>query len=273
MKNSKNLEKSRGVVVFAFNTDVDYVTIADRTSRLINHSLGLPVTLITDADSDPKFDYDQVIRVNPQGNTTRTDLNDFVVTWKNFGRYLAYELSPYEETVLVDTDYVVLDDSLNTLFSIPFDYRLMHHNTNPDNTDYGTMGETSLPFVWATVILFRKSPRAQMLFSLVGRIQRNYNYYRALYNIQARNYRNDYAFAIANNILNGYNLNIDQSIPWSMFTVDKKIKQIQLTNTQVRIYHEDTAVVTPYQNIHVMDKEYLLSRDFEQVVGAICEPT
>ena len=273
MKNLKSSEKSRGVIVFAFNTDVDYVTIADRTSRLINHVSGLPVTLITNADSQPKFAYDHVIRIDPQGNTTRTDLDNRVVSWKNFGRYLAYDLSPYDETVLVDTDYVVLDNSLNTLFSTPFDYRLMHHNTNADNADYGTMGETSLPFVWATVILFRKSPRAQMLFDLAGRIQRNYNYYRALYNIQARNYRNDYAFAIANNILNGYNLNIDQSIPWSMFTVDKKIEQIRLTDTQIRIYHKDNAIVTPYQNIHVMDKEYLLSKDFEQVVEAICEPT
>ena len=57
-----------------------------------------------------------------------------------------------------------------------------------------------------------------------------------------------------------------------MFTIDKKIDYITLTDTQVRIFYEDTATVVPYQNIHVMDKDYLLSRDFEQVVEAICEP-
>jgi hypothetical protein len=270
--NSVDYAKSRGVVVFAFNTDVDYVAIADQTSRLTSHAMGLPVTLITDLYSEPKFDYDQVIRIDPQGSNTRLSLDNATVTWRNFGRYLAYEFSPYQETILIDTDYVVLDNSLNLLFETDFDYRLMHGNSSPDCADYGTMGETSLPFVWATVVLFRKTQRARLLFDLVGRIQRNYNYYRALYNIQARNYRNDYAFAIANCVISGYNLNIDQSIPWPMFTVEKKIERIQLTKSQVRVYHGDDAVVVPYQNIHVMDKEYLQSRDFQQVVEAICEP-
>jgi len=45
-----------------------------------------------------------------------------------------------------------------------------------------------------------------------------------------------------------------------------------LTDTQIRIYHSDAAVVVPYENIHVMDKTYLQTRDFEQVIEAICEP-
>jgi hypothetical protein len=265
--------KSRGVVVFAFNGAVDYVAIADRTSRLIQQYLGLPVTLITDNTADPKFNYDTVIRVNSDAGNTRLDLNGVQVEWKNFGRYRAYELSPYDETILLDTDYVVLDDSLLKLFATDFDYKLMHHNITDAGPSYELMGETSLPFVWATVVLFRKSERAQLFFSLVGRIQRNYSYYRALYNIRERNYRNDYAFAIANIILSGYNTNEDQGIPWPMYTVDQKINKIMLTDTQVHVHYEDTATVIPYQNIHVMDKDYLLSRDFEQVVEAICEPT
>ena len=273
MKNLKNSAKSKGVLVFAFNsTSVDYVTIADRTSQLISHNLNLPITLVTDLDADPKFAYDQVIRINSTEGNYRTDLNNQQVEWKNFGRYQAYELSPYEETLLVDTDYVVLDDSLLKLFKTDFDYKLMHHNATDAGPSYEMMGETSLPFIWATVILFRKTERAKLLFNLVGRIQRNYNYYRSLYNIREGNYRNDYAFAIANCIIGGYSLNEDQSIPWTMFTVDRKIERIMLTDNFVQIYYDDVATVIPYQNIHVMDKEYLLSRDFEQVVEAICEP-
>ena len=48
---------SRGAIVFAFNTSkVDYVAIADQSSRLIQHNLGLPVTIVTDPDSKPKFE-------------------------------------------------------------------------------------------------------------------------------------------------------------------------------------------------------------------------
>jgi hypothetical protein len=266
--------KSRGVVVFAFNTEtVDYVRIADNTSRLIAHSLNLPVTIITDIDSEPKFAYDNIIRIDPQGETTRQDLNNNTVVWRNIGRYLAYELSPYNETILIDTDYLVLDNSLLKLFDTEFDYRLMHHNYSPGEPISESMGETSLPFIWATVVLFRKCERTRLFFNLVGRVQRNYGYYRMLYNIRERNYRNDYAFAIANNIINGYSLNEDQGIPWPMFTIEKKINKIMLTDTQVEVHYEETATVIPYQNIHVMDKDYLLSRDFEQVVEAICDPT
>jgi hypothetical protein len=158
------------------------------------------------------------------------------------------------------------------LFATDFDYRLMHHNRTPLGASYEEMGETSLPFVWATVVLFRRTERTKLLFNLVGRIQRNYSYYRALYNIREGNYRNDYAFAIANCILGGYSLNEDQSIPWSMFTVEKQIDRMRLVDNQVRIYHDTQAVVTPRQNIHVMDKEYLQSEDFKQLVESIVEP-
>ena len=271
MKNSNVPAKSRGVVVFAFNTATDYVAIADQTSRLISHTLNLPVTLVTDFDSDPKFAYDRVIRVNLNDGDNFIGI-DTTKQWKNFGRYRAYELSPYEETVLLDTDYLVFDNSLSKLFATNFDYQLMHHNATEAGPSYEQMGETSLPFVWATVVLFRKTERARLFFNLVGRIQRNYSYYRNLYNIRERNFRNDYAFAIANNILSGYSLNEDRGIPWRMFTVDRKIEKIMLTDNFIQIHYEDEATMVPYQNIHVMDKNYLQSRDFEQLVEAICEP-
>jgi hypothetical protein len=260
-------------VLFAFNTDVDYVTIADRASRLIQHNLNLPVTLITDPDSEPEFNYDHVIRITNDADNFRTNLDNQHTSWRNFGRYLAYELSPYAETLLVDTDYLILNDSILKLFATDFDYKLMHHNCTPAGASYELMGETGLPFVWATVVLFRKTERSRLFFDLIGRIQRNYNYYRMLYNVREGNYRNDYAFAIANNIISGYLLNEDQGIPWTMFTIDKKIDKIMLIDNFLQVYYNKTATVVPYQNIHVMDKAYLLSRDFEQVVEAICGPT
>jgi len=267
MQNSANSVKSKGVVVFAINTDaVDYVKIADQTSRLVQKNLGLPVTLVTDGTATPKFAYDRVVVIDAQGDNWR----EGGVQWRNFGRHRAYELTPYDETILLDTDYLVLDDSLLTVFSTAFDYKLMHHNTNYMGAVYERMGETSLPFIWATVILFRKTQKSQLLFDLVGKIQRNYRYYRALYNIREGNYRNDYAFAIANNIINGYSLNESQGILWPMLTIEDQIERTVLTDTQIRIYHKDRAVVLPHQNIHVMDKAYLQSPDFEQLVEAIC---
>ena len=264
------------MLLFAFNTEiVDYVKIADLASKLIEKNLNLPITLCTYDDAVPGFAYDRVLRISrpDTAGNFRTNLDNEVVEWRNFGRYFAYNNSPYDETILLDTDYLVLDDSLLKLFETDFDYKLMHHNQTPTGASVEIMGETSLPFVWATVVLFRKTARTELFFNLIGRIQRNYSYYQALYNIRERNYRNDYAFAIANIIINGYNINEDQGIPWTMFTIEDKIESIPtITDNFIHVRHADRAVVVPHQCIHVMDKEYLQSKDFEQLVKDICEP-
>ena len=108
-----------------------------------------------------------------------------------------------------------------------------------------------------------------MLFELVGKIQRNYNYYRLLYNIREGNYRNDYAFAIANTILSGYHVNEQQGIPWRMFTVSSPIERIAATTTQIHVHLADKALVLPYQNIHVMDKAYLQTNNFRKLVNEL----
>jgi hypothetical protein len=266
MQNLNESAKPKGVVIFAFNsTTVDYVALADQTSRLVEHNLNLPITLITDLDANPKFNYDKVIRVQSEGGNVRTDAGDKIVEWRNFGRYLAYELSPYETTILIDGDYLVLDNSLSTLLEQDFDYRLMHHNQSPDGPAYEIMGYHGLNFVWATVVLFRKTKRAQQLFDLVGRIQRNYGYYKTLYN-GSGSYRNDYAFAIANMILNGYNPSEHKSIPWSMTTIEHKIERIDFKGSFLVVRHENFAVITPKQNLHIMDKDFLLSDEFREFV-------
>ena len=72
MKNSSELEKSKGVLVFAFNSrKVEYTAIADRTSKLIKKNTNLPVTIVTDIDAELKFDYDQIIRVDSKTGNVR----------------------------------------------------------------------------------------------------------------------------------------------------------------------------------------------------------
>jgi hypothetical protein len=274
MQNSNKSAKSkRGVILFAFNSpDVNYVGIADSASKLITHALNLPVTLVTDSCGQPKFEYDRIIRVDSfdQFSNFRTDLDGKTIAWKNFGRYTAYELSPYEETILIDTDYLVLDNSLIKLFETDFDYKIMHHNRDTNGPSLEEMGATSLPFVWATVVLFRKTDKAKMLFDMVGRVQRNYHYYCQLYNIPGGNYRNDYAFAIANCVLSGYNLNEDQGIPWTMLTIEQRVVSIQTKGSLLAVKMKDKAVVIPKQCVHVMDKDYLQSNDFARFVEEMC---
>lgn len=268
--NSKELEKSKttGVLVFAFNTNsVDYVSLADKTSRLTAKNLNLPITLVTDLDATPEFAYDNIIRVQSQSGNFRTE-NGEIKEWKNFGRYLAYELSPYDTTILLDGDYLVLDKSLLKLLEGDYDYRLMHNSHNPKDGLYQKMGFIGLPFVWATVVLFKKSQKTKQYFNLIGRIQRNYNYYKSLFGCDG-SYRNDYAFAIANLILNGYSIDEYKGIPWSMLTIEQPIMNIDFTDNFIIFKYPNRADVLPVQNVHVMDKHFLLSEKFTIFVDKV----
>ena len=255
MKNLNVQEKSKGIVLFAYNTPkVNYVEIAEQASRLITHSLKLPVTIITD-----RIDTQDNLRVGYAGGTP----------WYNTGRHLAYEVSPYDETILLDSDYLILDDSLIKILDLATDYSIMTHNQSPKQTMDGNMGMYSLNFVWATAVVFKKTAKSKLLFELVGRIQRNYDYYRKLYNIKAGNFRNDYAFAIADNIVNGYTPG--PGIPWTMLTIDNPITKIEIKNNKLIVREKESAHVIPRQCLHVMDKDYLLSDDYNSFVDKICQ--
>jgi hypothetical protein len=255
MTNLNKSVKSRGVVLFAFNTDtVDYELIADRASKLITHALNLPVTVITEMAS----------------KQTNTRLGYAHGTqWFNGDRYRAYELSPYDETLLLDSDYLVLDDTLLKILDTTADYNIMTDNQNFYQTMTGNMGEMSLNYVWATAIAFKKTNKSNLLFDLVGRVQNNYGYYSKLYNIRRGNFRNDYAFAIADNIINGYAPS--PGIPWTMLTVDKTVKALEIKNNKIVVREDDTVHVIPQQSLHVMDKAYLQSDAYDEFIEQVCK--
>jgi hypothetical protein len=255
MTNLNASAKSRGVVLFAFNTDtVDYELIAERASRLITHTLNLPVTVITEM-SDAQIN----TRVGYAHGTQ----------WFNGDRYRAYELSPYDETLLLDSDYLVLDRALLKMLDATADYNIMTDNQNFVQTMTGNMGEMSLNYVWATAIVFKKTLKSKMLFDLVGRVQHNYRYYCKLYNIRSSNFRNDYAFAIADNIINGYSAS--SGIPWTMLTVDKTVKALEIKNNKIIVREDDVAHVISQQSLHIMDKAYLQSDSYEEFIDTICK--
>ena len=271
MKNSKKLEKSKGVVLVAFNTEeLNYVSIADNCARLVSQQLNLPVTLITDNNSSPVFEYDKVIRTEYTGNNSRYD---FVikkqVRWNNFNRYKVYEYSPYDCTLLIDSDYLILDDSLLKLFDVVDDYLIIKNNLDIPLGTTNQMGNCSLPFLWATVVVFNKTQKTKLLFDFVGRVQRNWGYYRSLFNIDGAQYRNDFAFTIADILVNGNHLENKTHIPFSMLTISKQLKQLELHENLLLIREENKVIVSPLQNLHIMDKHYLQSENFKKFVTCL----
>jgi hypothetical protein len=258
MKNLKKLEKSRGIVAFAYNVStIDYVSIARKTLELASKRLGISYTLVTDEE----------FKNDLHTNRYDIDTGQFV-QWRNVGRHHAYSLSPYDETLVIDVDYLILDDNLNKIFDVDWDYLLARTSTALTVDWPSDMGENSLPYVWATVFAFRKTPRAELFFNLIDRIQKNYAYYCALFNVQERNFRNDYAFAMADVILNGYTLD-KKSIPGSILAVDQTIESITLDKGKVVVKDKNKSYVLPQTNLHIMSKSYLQSQNCKDFIDRI----
>lgn len=270
MKNSSELEKSKGILLFAFSTEqVNYIKIAERCCQLIKRQTSLPVTLVTDTQLT-SHGFDQVICANNQFENVRLGLDSGRV-WRNGNRYMAYEFSPYDTTLLIDTDYLMLDQSLFNLMDLTNDYQIINENNYLATPNYVKMGPLSLNHIWATGIIFNKTKKSQLLFSLAGRIQRNYTYYKNLYQITSNNFRNDFAFTIANHVLNGYSTSAQTILPYKLLTLENKIKSIELAGSFLKVKDTAGVFVIPQQNIHVLDKDYLLSDSYAKLVEQICQ--
>jgi hypothetical protein len=111
---------TRGAILFAFNNQkFDYYKMAVATAKRINHFLNMPVTVVTNDDSitDTTYKFDHTITVEAD----KTNYREKQI-WINKGRYQAYELSPYDETLLLDTDYMINSTKLLSVFDYYDDF-------------------------------------------------------------------------------------------------------------------------------------------------------
>ena len=210
-------EMSKGIVMFAYNGAYDYVDMARTSAALAKRHLKLPVTLITDQAVDyPEFD---TVIVHE-----RTDPEQLVMTdgelkpWHNQNRNTVYALTPYEQTLVIDADYFVMNSRLKNLFDINLDFAC--YNTAQDITGIvelqSNIGNTSIPMQWATVMYFRRSELAEAVFDFMLYIRQNYEFYSLMYNFRADKYRNDFALSIAIQTLTGYNIGNFAQIPGTL---------------------------------------------------------
>jgi hypothetical protein len=225
MGKSKQKTLTRGVLIFAFNNEqTDYVAMAAWSAKNIRKHLGLPVAIVTDVgDSSRSQTFDKVISAIPASGGTRY-FEDYQtsVTWHNAGRPDAYSLTPWDETLVLDADYVVASSELNKLWSSKADFmcykNALDMSTGKLMTGLNTFGQYNMPMWWATVMMFRKSNTAQYIFDCMNMVRNNWQHYRDLYGIAKATYRNDFALSIALGIVSGHTGVVDE-IPGTLLSV------------------------------------------------------
>lgn len=228
-----------GALIFAFNNEsIDYVSMATWSAKNIQRHLGIPVSLVTDAEVNSSV-FDQIIYTAVENSTNTRYFGDVgTVTWHNLNRMDAYTLTPYSQTLVLDADYVVASNQLQSILDSQEDF--MCHRTAYDVTglqtfdDLNVFGQYQFPMWWATVMMFRTSERARLIFESMSMIRDNWTHYRNLYANSRSTYRNDHALSIALNIENGHTLQTTD-IPWQLASLTPGHQLTQLDSDRYRV--------------------------------------
>lgn len=267
---------SKGVLLFAYNNEsVDYVKQANYLAKRIRKYLDLPTSIVTDIDIAAKYpnyaeNFDEIIFLSTQTLSTKRyqdgALYKTKLNFKNAGREMSYELSPYEETLVMDTDYIIASDTLNNCFVQQKDLLLyknaVHLGVYTNTPEFKTISDTSVDFYWATVIFFRKTELNKIFFDLVKHIKENYWHYRSVFQFSNTTYRNDFAFSIAAHIMNGYQKgNFVGKMPGTKFyTIDRDVL-IEIKDNTFKFLVEKEQRLGEYtlakltdSDIHIMNK-------------------
>lgn len=284
--------KSKGILVFARNnSQVDYIKQARFLAQRARKHLDLPTTLVTDSPEYLKHEYpdwnsvfDQVISLvwkkddvdensilsNTENYSVKTFYDGTLVSkrldWKNNTRTLAYDVSPYYETLLLDSDIVICNDTFSKCFEQTHDFLIYKKATElaaiDRGDDFRRISDTSVDFYWATCVFFRKTETNKKFFDLVQHIHENWTHYNNIFQINSPYYRNDYALSIAIHIMSGYQLgDFAKSMPGKLyFSTDKSIlweisDESALFLLEKPTYDgEYTALKIKNSNLHVMNK-------------------
>jgi hypothetical protein len=268
---------TQGIVIFAQNNaSIDYVKLATFAAKRAQHFLDLPVSLITDArgwleTSQPDHPFDQVIDVEFSNTVQKRTFFDGSLfskhlEWKNFARNRAYDLSPYDKTLVIDSDYIINSSNLKIAFERDAELQIYSSNVDLANwrpvQEFTRINPYSIPFYWATAFVFEKNIATETFFNLISYIKLNWNYFRILYNIDTSLYRNDYAFSIAIHIMNNKSSgDFATELPGKMIFVKDKDVLVSIKESAMQFLIEKENYTGEYLlakteglDIHVMNK-------------------
>jgi hypothetical protein len=240
-----------GALIFARNNEhTDYVSMAHWSAKNIQRHLGIPTHIVTD---DSRTD---------SGSRHFADVG--TSAWHNTNRMDAYRLSPWDRTLVLDADYVVASNQLQSIIDCNADF-LAHrwaYDVTGCNDFQGLnwFGAVGMPMWWATVMVFNKSTQAKLIFETMAMIRDNWTHYRNIYKNSIPSYRNDHALSIALLIVNGHTLD-HPNIPWQLasLTPEHRLTQIEQDRYRVDFVNSEGKArwLELRQDFHAMGKQQL----------------
>ncbi len=274
----------KGVIVFAHNSPfIDYGLLAIISGGLAKKNLGVPVSLVTDTGTvawlnssgmEKKLSdvFENIIEVEYPYTENKRKLHDGfyhqTVPFINSNRCDAYSLSPYDNTLSIDSDFLIFTDRLNEYWNVESNVMIGSYINDilDDRPGYldKRISESSIPLLWATTVMFKKNKESEFFFKLVEFIKVNYVYFADLFRFNPLQFRNDIAFSIAKHILSGYEVENIYNLPCLTSTLDKDVileidkngKMIILMNPNDDGNYKAAKIINT--DIHVMNKQSII---------------
>jgi len=284
----------RGFLLLAFNSnEMDYIKMACCCALSIKSHLKYNhVSLVTDNSitwleklmsiDEIKKIFDEIIIIDsPKDQNIRVHYDSpwtkFQAPFLNGNRSNVYEISPYEETILLDVDYLVMGNMLDLVWDNTEDFLINQNAVNLRNEKFHSkeirLSEDGIPMYWATLIYFKKSELSKLIFDLTIFIKENYLFYKHLYKFPGSIFRNDYAFSIAMHIINGFNEDDTTSFPNPIIrTMDQKDDIVEVGNDNILFLSHDTKeawvnnlINLKNTDVHIMNKRAFLRHSDELI--------
>jgi hypothetical protein len=250
---------------------------------LAKKNLQVPVSLITDASTitwmkesnifnQAESIFDHIITVNRPTTDNQRRLYDGqagqMIPFINTNRNTAWELTPYDRTLLIDSDFFILSNSLGEYWNVDVDVMLGHSINdiyNDSRVGYldRNVSDTGVKMYWATTVMFSKNANAKLFFDTVNYVKENYSQFADVFRFDSRQFRNDIAFSVAKHILDGYQQIDVGALPPVLSALDKDILHSVNDNTltflvDYKLTNSYCAAAISNIDIHIMNKQSVI---------------
>lgn len=256
-----------GALLYAFDNErIDYWRLAVECGRRIDKHWRIPVSVVTDqatAQKMPPGVFDHTIVVSEDGSNKRF-YQDYTLnmSFRNRNRCDAMLHTPYEFTVMVDTDFLVQGRTVldawgkRDLAISKAAYSVCQPRELPADMVY--MSEQNrIDMFWATIVCWRaRSSRAQTFFKNWRKVVDNYQFYSSIYKFAKEPMRNDFAATVALEMLRACNSSMNCVLQYSIPTLPIEHELVRMEPMLAR--SKDGTLVSVYSDLHVMNKKSLL---------------
>jgi len=285
---------NKGIILFAHNSkEVDYSVLSIIAGGLAKKNLDLPVSLITDISTiewmkESKIYsialsvFDKIIETQRPREFNHRILRDGVESKKipfiNQNRSSVWHLSPYDKTLLIDTDYLIFEDVFKSYWQLNLPF-MISDSIKLVNGKIGVLdrwiSDIAPRLFWATTLMFDKSDESKIYFDLVDHIRENYRYYADIYQYRHEVYRNDIAFSISKHIVEGFKEDLSNSLPYILSLTDKdELIDVKSDGRLIFLLNDEISADKSFlssckdQNVHIMNKQSIV-RNKEKLLELI----